>query len=87
MFQDYLHNGVISETHSVPYTACSTTRGILSLDPYILRLANGTPGYIYGNTGVLLVSLLRRLSNTFITERYNYNASEAFDLTTYPVGR
>ncbi|KAG1723965.1 glycoside hydrolase family 2 protein [Suillus occidentalis] len=70
LFQDYLHNAVISETHSVPYTDCSTTRGVLSLDPYILRLANGTPGHIYGNT-----------------ERYNYNASEAFDLTTYPVGR
>lgn len=70
MFQDYLHDIVLSETNSVPYTDCSTTRGVLSLDPYVLRFANGTPGYIYGNT-----------------ERYNYNASEAFDLTTYPVGR
>lgn len=51
-------------------TLTSTTRGVLSLDPYVLRFANGTPGYIYGNT-----------------ERYNYNASEAFDLTTYPVSR
>ncbi|KAG1889956.1 glycoside hydrolase family 2 protein [Suillus subluteus] len=70
MFQDYLHDIVVSETNSVPYTDCSTTRGVLSLDPYVLRFANGTPGYIYGNT-----------------ERYNYNASEAFDLTTYPVAR
>lgn len=70
MFQDYLHDIVLSETNSVPYTDCSTTHGVLSLDPYVLRFANGTPGYIYGNT-----------------ERYNYNASEAFDLTTYPVGR
>ncbi|KAG1829652.1 glycoside hydrolase family 2 protein [Suillus variegatus] len=70
MFQHYLHDIVLSETNSVPYTDCSTTRGVLSLDPYVLRFANGTPGYIYGNT-----------------ERYNYNVSEAFDLTTYPVGR
>ncbi|KAG2122832.1 glycoside hydrolase family 2 protein [Suillus cothurnatus] len=70
MFQDYLHDIVLSETNSVPYTDCSTTHGVLSLDPYILRFANGTPGYIYGNG-----------------ERYNYNASEAFDLTTYPVSR
>ncbi|KAG1751293.1 glycoside hydrolase family 2 protein [Suillus paluster] len=58
LFQDYLHDIVLSETNSVP------------LDPYVIRFANGTPGYIYGNT-----------------ERYNYNASLAFDLTTYPVGR
>ncbi|KAG0707047.1 glycoside hydrolase family 2 protein [Suillus ampliporus] len=70
LFQDYLHDIVLSETNSVPYTDCSTTHGVLSLDPYVLRFANGTPGYIYGNT-----------------ERYNYNASVAFDLTTYPVGR
>ncbi|KAG2154454.1 glycoside hydrolase family 2 protein [Suillus bovinus] len=70
MFQDYLHDIVLSETNSVPYTDCSTTSGVLSLDPYVLRFANGTPGHIYGNT-----------------ERYDYDASEAFDLTTYPVGR
>lgn len=57
MFQHYLHDIVLSETNSVPYTDCSTTRGVLSLDPYVLRFANGTPGYIYGNTGVFLVSL------------------------------
>jgi len=70
LFQNYLHDIVVSETHSVPYTDCSTTHGVLSLDPLVLRFLNGTEGYIYGNT-----------------ERYNYNASQAFDLTTYPVAR
>ncbi|OAX35676.1 glycoside hydrolase family 2 protein [Rhizopogon vinicolor AM-OR11-026] len=70
LFQDYLHDIVLSETNSVPYTDCSTTHGVLSTDPYVLRFANGTPGYIYGNS-----------------ERYNYDASVAFDLTTYPVAR
>ncbi|KAG6865071.1 hypothetical protein C0991_005346, partial [Blastosporella zonata] len=71
---DFLHDIVTSETHSVPYTDCSTTKGILSLDPYILRFENGTQGEIYGNTA-------------FLKERFNYDASAAFDYTTYPVGR
>ncbi|KAK7000570.1 glycoside hydrolase family 2 protein [Favolaschia claudopus] len=50
LFQDFLYNIAISETHSVPYTDCSTTHGVLSLDPYILRLDNGTEGEIYGNS-------------------------------------
>ncbi|KAG6810202.1 hypothetical protein H0H92_012914, partial [Tricholoma furcatifolium] len=54
----------------LPYTDCSTTKGVLSLDPYILRFDNGTQGDIYGNS-----------------ERYNYDASVAFDYTTYPVSR
>ncbi|KAF9241801.1 glycoside hydrolase family 2 protein [Melanogaster broomeanus] len=70
LFQDYLHDIVLSETKSVPYTDCSTTHGVLSLDPYVLRFANGTPGYIYGNS-----------------ERYNYDATQAFNLSTYPVSR
>ncbi|KIJ68032.1 glycoside hydrolase family 2 protein [Hydnomerulius pinastri MD-312] len=70
LFQDYLHDIVLSETNSVPYTDCSTTHGVLSLDPYVLRFANGTPGYIYGNS-----------------ERYNYDATQAFNLSTYPVSR
>ncbi|KAG6831912.1 hypothetical protein H0H87_003410 [Tephrocybe sp. NHM501043] len=49
LFQDFLHDIVVSETHSVPYTDCSTTKGVLSLDPYILRFDNGTQGEIYGN--------------------------------------
>ncbi|EGO00434.1 glycoside hydrolase family 2 protein [Serpula lacrymans var. lacrymans S7.3] len=70
LFQDYLYGIVTSETKSVPYTDCSTTHGVLSLDPYVLRFANGTPGYIYGNS-----------------ERYNYDATQAFNLSTYPVSR
>ncbi|KAJ7739497.1 glycoside hydrolase family 2 protein [Mycena olivaceomarginata] len=70
LFQDFLYNIAVSETHSVPYTDCSTTRGVLSLDPYIIRLNNGTPGEIYGNT-----------------ERYNYDASQAFNYSTFPVSR
>ncbi|KAG6909672.1 hypothetical protein DXG01_016079 [Tephrocybe rancida] len=34
----------------IPYTGCSTTMGVLSLDPYILRFENATQGEIYGNT-------------------------------------
>ncbi|KAJ7880790.1 glycoside hydrolase family 2 protein [Mycena olivaceomarginata] len=70
LFQDFLYNIAVSETHSVPYTDCSTTRGVLSLDPYIIRLNNGTPGEIYGNN-----------------ERYNYDASQAFNYSTFPVSR
>ncbi|KAJ7480334.1 glycoside hydrolase family 2 protein [Mycena galericulata] len=70
LFQDFLHDITVSETHSVPYTDCSTTKGVLSLDPYVLRFNNGTPGDIYGNS-----------------ERYNYDASQAFNYSTYPVSR
>ncbi|KAJ7662697.1 glycoside hydrolase family 2 protein [Mycena polygramma] len=70
LFQDFLFNIVVSETHSVPYTDCSTTGGVLSLDPYVLRFTNATPGEIYGNT-----------------ERYNYDASQAFNYSTFPVAR
>ncbi|KAF5385855.1 hypothetical protein D9615_002685 [Tricholomella constricta] len=70
LFEHFLHDVVVSETHSVPYTDCSTTKGVLSLDPYVLRFDNGTQGEIYGNG-----------------ERYNYDASKAFDYTTFPVSR
>ncbi|GLB44993.1 putative glycoside hydrolase family 2 protein [Lyophyllum shimeji] len=70
LFQHFLHDIVVSETHSVPYTDCSTTKGVLSLDPYVLRFDNGTQGEIYGNG-----------------ERYNYDASVAFDYSTFPVSR
>ena len=33
----------------------------MSLDPYTLRLNNGTPGHIYGNSGQLFVRLSRYL--------------------------
>ncbi|KII92216.1 glycoside hydrolase family 2 protein [Plicaturopsis crispa FD-325 SS-3] len=70
LFQDFLHDIVVSETQSVAYTDCSTTKGVLSLDPYVLRFNNATPGEIYGNS-----------------ERYNYDASQAFNLSTFPVSR
>ncbi|TFK44105.1 glycoside hydrolase [Crucibulum laeve] len=70
LFQDFLHGIVTSETRSVPYTDCSTTKGVLSLDPYILRFDNGTSGEIYGNG-----------------ERYNYDANQAFNYSTFPVTR
>ncbi|KAJ7176996.1 glycoside hydrolase family 2 protein [Mycena filopes] len=70
LFQDFLHDIAVSETHSVSYTDCSTTKGVLSLDPYVLRFNNGTAGNIYGNS-----------------ERYNYDASQAFNYSTFPVSR
>ncbi|KAJ7088165.1 glycoside hydrolase family 2 protein [Mycena epipterygia] len=70
LFQDFLHDIAGSETHSVAYTDCSTTHGVLSLDPLIIRFNNGTPGEIYGNS-----------------ERYNYDASQAFNYSTFPVSR
>ncbi|KAH0828085.1 glycoside hydrolase family 2 protein [Lanmaoa asiatica] len=70
LLQDYLHSVVLLETNSVPYIDCSTTHGVLILDPYVLRFENGTPGYVYGNT-----------------ERYNYDATHAFNLSTYSVSR
>ncbi|KAI0338261.1 glycoside hydrolase [Trametopsis cervina] len=70
LFGDFLYDVVSEETHSVAYTDCSTTGGVLSLDPYVIRYSNTTPGHIYGNT-----------------ERYNYDASQAFNYSTYPVSR
>ncbi|KAH8077515.1 glycoside hydrolase family 2 protein [Cristinia sonorae] len=70
LFQNFLHDIVSEETRSVAYTDCSTTSGVLSLDPLVVRFANKTPGEIYGNG-----------------ERYNYDASQAFNYSTYPVSR
>ncbi|THU97773.1 glycoside hydrolase [Dendrothele bispora CBS 962.96] len=50
LFQDFLHDIALSETRSVPYTDCSTTHGVLSIEPYVLRFSNGTAGNIYGNS-------------------------------------
>ncbi|TDL26125.1 glycoside hydrolase [Rickenella mellea] len=50
LFQDFLHDIVLAQTSSLSYTDCSTTKGYLSLDPYILRFHNATPGSIYGNS-------------------------------------
>ncbi|KAJ2999426.1 hypothetical protein NUW54_g6940 [Trametes sanguinea] len=49
LFQDFLHDIVMQEQSTVAYTDCSTTNGVLSLDPYVLRLNNLTEGHIYGN--------------------------------------
>ncbi|KAI0778937.1 glycoside hydrolase [Trametes elegans] len=70
LFGDVLHDIVQEEETSVAYTDCSTTSGVLSLDPYEIRYNNKTPGYIYGNG-----------------ERYNYDASQAFNYSTYPLSR
>ncbi|KAI0081837.1 glycoside hydrolase [Panus rudis PR-1116 ss-1] len=70
LFGDFLHDIVYEEQSSVAYTDCSTTSGVLSLDPYVIRYANKTPGEIFGNG-----------------ERYNYDASQAFNYSTYPVSR
>ncbi|KAF5346711.1 hypothetical protein D9756_010427 [Leucocoprinus leucothites] len=88
LFQDFLQPIVSSETSSVPYTDCSTTTGVLSLDPYELRLKNATPGEIYGNGGTPSHLPNTLTSLTFVyTERYNYDASVAFDYSTFPVTR
>ncbi|KAI0065586.1 glycoside hydrolase family 2 protein [Artomyces pyxidatus] len=50
LFQDDLHDVAYSATNSVPYTDCSTTHGVLSVDPLIIRFGNATPGEIYGNS-------------------------------------
>ena len=51
LFQDFLYDLTFEVQQSVPYTDCSTTNGVLSLDPLVERFENKTPGYIYGNTG------------------------------------
>ncbi|KAL1742498.1 glycoside hydrolase family 2 protein [Schizophyllum fasciatum] len=70
LVQDFLYRVTTEETRSVPYTDCSTTKGVLSLDPYELRFDIGKEGYIYGNG-----------------ERYNYDATQAFNYSTYPLSR
>ncbi|RPD82731.1 glycoside hydrolase [Lentinus tigrinus ALCF2SS1-7] len=70
LFGEFLHDIVLEEESSVSYTDCSTTSGVLSLDPYEIRYNNKTAGFIYGNS-----------------ERYNYDASQAFNYSTYPVSR
>ena len=44
--------GVLLTALKVAYTDCSTTNGVLSLEPYVLRFNNGTPGHVYGNNGL-----------------------------------
>lgn len=51
MFGVFHHLSRLTTVCKVAYTACSTTNGVLSLDPYVLRLNNVTAGHIYGNTG------------------------------------
>ncbi|EIW63844.1 glycoside hydrolase [Trametes versicolor FP-101664 SS1] len=70
LFGEFIHDIVTDEESSVAYTDCSTTSGVLSLDPYEIRYANKTEGSIYGNG-----------------ERYNYDASQAFNYSTYPRSR
>ncbi|KAG0147309.1 hypothetical protein CROQUDRAFT_43107 [Cronartium quercuum f. sp. fusiforme G11] len=72
---DYLFNSVIREviltnTKSISYIPSSTTSGYLSLEPYVSRYYNSTPGEIYGDV-----------------ELYQYQTSQAFNLSTYPVSR
>ncbi|KAI0065605.1 glycoside hydrolase family 2 protein [Artomyces pyxidatus] len=50
LFQDILHGVTYSATNSSPYTVCSTTSGVLSIDPLVIRLGNATYGEIYGNS-------------------------------------
>jgi len=51
---DYLNNRVLRElvldnTRSISYIPSSTTQGYLSLDPYVARYYNSTPGELYGD--------------------------------------
>lgn len=52
------------EIFQVAYTDCSTTSGVLSLDPLELRYNNKTPGFIYGNTGRSSVAICSEPSLT-----------------------
>ncbi|KAI0047909.1 glycoside hydrolase family 2 protein [Auriscalpium vulgare] len=70
LYEDILHDAAYDATNSIPYVDCSTTGGVLNLDPLALRFTQGKPGEIYGNT-----------------ERYNYDASQAFNYSTFPVAR
>ena len=77
------------DTHSnqVAYTDSSFTFGVLSLDPYEIRYRNQTPGFIYGNFGAGNSYFKRYEEADTMTERYNYDASQAFNYSTYPVTR
>jgi beta-mannosidase len=58
---------------------------VLSLDPYVLRFNNGTPGEIYGNSGTFcLLSAATSCTQKDVSARFNYDASVAFDHSTYP---
>ncbi|KAH9465609.1 hypothetical protein MJO28_007381 [Puccinia striiformis f. sp. tritici] len=51
---DHLNNHVLRElvldnTRSISYIPSSTTQGYLSLDPYVARYYNSTPGELYGD--------------------------------------
>ncbi|WAR56586.1 hypothetical protein PtB15_7B435 [Puccinia triticina] len=51
---DHLNNRVLRElvldnTRSISYIPSSTTQGYLSLDPYVARYYNSTPGELYGD--------------------------------------
>ncbi|KAI0047743.1 glycoside hydrolase family 2 protein [Auriscalpium vulgare] len=71
LFQEILHDLTYEETNSVPYTDCSTTHGVLSVDPLIIRFGNVSAyGEIYGNG-----------------ERYDYSPGDAFQYYTFPKSR
>ena len=73
----------ILSASQLSYTDCSTTSGILSLDPYVLRFRNGTAGEIYGNSGEQQGLFLEQpIRSKPPVERYNYDATQAFNFST-----
>jgi hypothetical protein len=45
------------------------------------------PGEIHGNGGMWIICYFIHKYLTVITERYNYDASTAFDYSTFPASR
>ena len=49
LFNEVIRSEVLANTRSISYTPSSTTNGYLSLNPYLPRYLNATPGCLYGD--------------------------------------
>lgn len=49
LFQDFLRETALSQTHSTTYTDCSITSGYVTLDPYTLRESIMDVDSLYGD--------------------------------------
>ena len=53
----------------------------------MLRFDNGTPGEMYGNSGMFYLPKSLLCILIVSPERFNYDARRAFDYNSYPVTR
>lgn len=92
VFLNVLLHAVWDNTRSISYSPSSTTNGYKTLDhsaqqPIVERYNDLTAGSVYGNSGTCFCFFdVARVLNWSL-DYYNYDPSQAFNLSTYPVSR